>query len=121
MFEQRSYVSYLNGRTHDIKRGRRSPLGANIAVACRMVLAAANMATSDLQGMHSSAVFRHSGMSASSAAVKKGPHAVCAEAFVMPCSHMQGTHGVPTELQHTVELDLGLMQMLCKWCTGEAQ
>ena len=79
------YVSNLKGRTHEMKRGRRRPLGANMAVACRIGPAAACLHSSAFQGEFSRASLRAPGISASSAAVKKRPHAVCAEAFVMPC------------------------------------
>ena len=69
-----------------MKRGRRRPLEANMSVAGRIAFAAACLHMYGPQGGHTRALLRASGISACSAAVKKRPHAVCAEAFVMPCN-----------------------------------
>lgn len=77
--------SYLKGSTHEMKRGRRKPSGANMAVACRIVLAAACWLSSGCHEVDSKGSRKASDISFSSVAVKNHPHAVCAEAFVMPC------------------------------------
>ena len=83
---QQGVQAYLKGSTHEMKRGRRKPSGANMAVACRIVLAAACWLSSGCHEVDSKGSRKASDMSFSSLAVKNQPHAVCAEAFVMPCT-----------------------------------
>ena len=57
-----------------------------MAVPGRMAFAAACLHRYGHKGSHIRALPRGSGISACSAAVKKRPHAVCADAFIMPCN-----------------------------------
>lgn len=79
-------IPYLNGRIQEKKRGRRRPVGPKLGVACRTGPAAANLHRSGLQEVFRRSLLKGSGISASSAAVNRGPHAVPADAWHMPCS-----------------------------------
>ena len=87
---------YLKGRIQDRKRGRRRPDGTNMAVAGRMGEAAAWFPRAASQAQANNGDLNGCGISCNSASVKIGPHAVCVDAFAMPC------HPAPVDRQRTI-------------------